>query len=436
VRHASRFGPALALIVLAALGVRLYYVLHFFHGHQIGGDGVEFHLLARTLADTGNYLKPFQWVVDHQRFPTAEKPPLYPAYLAIFAKAGLDSFRWNQIASCLLGAGTVGVIGLIGRRVAGARAGLIAAGVAAIYPMLFLLDGSVRSESLYALLVAIALLCAYRLVDYATWVRAGLLGLVIGLAALTRSEALLLIILLALPAIWLATRTGKLRLALAVIAGCALLVVPWLARNWIAFDRPTAISTNEGGLLLGANCHRAYHGEFIGTWACFPQAPGNNEAAISARFRREAFDYMGDHAGRVPVVMSVRLLRTFEAWDVGDQAKLEAVISDRDLRLDRIGLGFYYVLVVLGTGGAVVLRRRGEPLRLLLAPIVLVAVVAIASYGSTRFRAAAEVPIVILAAVAIDAAVARVSARRRAGSAQPPSPAPAPPAPDPASARQ
>ena len=59
------------------------------------------------------------------------------------------------------------------------------------------------------------------------------------------------------------------------------------------------------------------------------------------------------------------------------------------------------------------LRRRGQPLRILLAPVVLVTLVAATSYGSTRFRVAAEVAIVTLGAVAVDAAWIRITQRRR-----------------------
>jgi 4-amino-4-deoxy-L-arabinose transferase-like glycosyltransferase len=433
-RRPSRFALALAAIALVGLAVRLYYALHVRGDHRFGGDALEFHFLAQTLSDTGSYLQPFQWVIDHNRIPTAEKPPLYPAYLAAFVKLGLTSFKWNMVASCLLGTGTVAAIGFLAKRVAGNRAGLIAAALAAAYPMLIALDGSVRSESLYALLVALALLAAYRLKDSPTPLRAALLGVAIGLAALTRGEAIALVLLLGIPAVWLATaeRRPGLRLYAAVLAGCALLVAPWLARNWIAFDRPAAISTNEGGLLRGANCGRAYYGEFIGTWACFPRADkrwGDNEAVISLHLRAQAFDYVGDHAGRVPAVAAVRLLRTWEAWDPGDQAKLEAVISDRDLRLNRIALGFFYVLVPLALGGLILLRRRGQATAIVLAPIVLVSLVAIASYGSTRFRAAAEVSLVVLAAVALDALAARyltggLKRRARARAAAPPTESP------------
>jgi hypothetical protein len=61
----------------------------------------------------------------------------------------------------------------------------------------------------------------------------------------------------------------------------------------------------------------------------------------------------------------------------------------------------------------VLLRRRGRPLRILLAPVGLVSVVGLATYGSTRFRAAAEVPLVVLGAVALDAGASVALARRR-----------------------
>jgi asparagine N-glycosylation enzyme membrane subunit Stt3 len=62
-----------------------------------------------------------------------------------------------------------------------------------------------------------------------------------------------------------------------------------------------------------------------------------------------------------------------------------------------------YLLVPFAIGGAVVLRRRGQPLRILLVPVVFVTLVAALSYGSTRFRVAAEPAIVVLAAVGVAA---------------------------------
>ena len=417
------FWPRLALIAIGAFALRLVYALVVMGDHRFTGDAVEFHFLARNLSRTHSYVEPFAGLVDPRRFsmvpgvgthptdiPTAEKPPLYPAYLAVWAKLGLSSFRWDMVASSLLGTGTVATIGALARRVAGDRVGLAAAALAAVYPGLVVLDGAVRSESLYVLVVAVALLLAYRLVEAPSLRRAAALGVATGLAALTRSEGLLLLLLLALPAVWLARPRagGRLRLVALVAAGCALVVVPWLARNWIVFDRPTPISTNQGGLLAGANCGAAYHGPFIGTWACFPQPPrswGRNESVISGRLQRRALRYAGDHAGRVPVVAGVRLLRTWELWDPRDHAGFEAAFNDRDPKVNRAAQISLYLLVLLAAAGAVTLRRRGRSLRLLLALPLLVSVVAVLSYGSSRFRAAAEVSVVILAAVTLEAAV-------------------------------
>jgi 4-amino-4-deoxy-L-arabinose transferase-like glycosyltransferase len=414
----NRFAFALAAIAVVGLAVREFYVVHWLQGHRWGGDGIEFHLLAATLLDSHTYSEPFPWLAGQAKVPTAEKAPLYPVWLAAVSKAGITSFKGQALATGLLGTGTVVVTGLLGKRVGGVRVGLIAAAVAALYPMLFVLDGSMRAESLYVLLVASALLASYRLVERPTLWRAAVIGLLVAFAALTRGEGVFLLFVLGLPVIWLAARARRerWRLVAAMFAACALVLVPWLARNWIVFHQPTAISTNEGGLLAGANCDRAYHGELIGTWACFPLPPaswGNNESRNSERLRKQAFRYVGDHPGRAPVVAGVRLLRTWELWDPIDQAKLEAVISDRNEKVEFAALGCFYVLVLLAIGGGLLLRRRGRPLRVLLAPIVLVSVVGFLTYGSTRFRAAAEVPLVVLGAVALDAGAAALLARRR-----------------------
>lgn len=70
-------------------------------------------------------------------------------------------------------------------------------------------DGAMLSESLYGLLVALSLLCAFRLLDRPGVVRGGLLGVTIGLGALARGEALLLVPLLLVPIVRQATRTPR-----------------------------------------------------------------------------------------------------------------------------------------------------------------------------------------------------------------------------------
>jgi hypothetical protein len=106
-------------------------------------------------------------------------------------------------------------------------------------------------------------------------------------------------------------------------------------------------------------------------------------------------------------VVAVRVLRAFDLWKPRSSARLEATIADRDLRAHQAGVLAYWLLLPLAAAGAVVLRRRGQPLRILLAPFALVVIVAAVGYGTTRFRVPAEVPIVVLAAVALAALVER-----------------------------
>src|SRR3954451_18740906 len=182
------FATRLAAIAGVGLAIRLVYALAVMGDRTPTGDGREFHLLANVLAQTGRYLQPFQELYLHHTVPTTEKPPLYPALLALPSWVGLDSYAAHRVVSCLLGAAAVVLIGLLGRRVGGARVGLVAAALAAMYPALWMLDGSLRSESLSLPLVTLVLLLAYRLADAPSWRRAALLGVAIGLAALTRGE--------------------------------------------------------------------------------------------------------------------------------------------------------------------------------------------------------------------------------------------------------
>lgn len=408
------FAARLTLIAAAGLGLRLLYVLWVMHGADVAGDGLEFHILANQLADGEGYIQPL--IVSPDHLATADKPPLYPSVLAVASWLGLDSIAAHRVVSSLLGAATIVAAGLLGRRVGGERIGLIAAAIAAVYPPLVVLDGALRSESLYVPLIAFAVLAAYRLRDRPSTGRALALGGLIGLAALTRSEALLLLVLLLAPLALLLPRAVRARHVAAAVAAALLVLSPWVARNWITFDRPL-LSTNAGSLAYGANCDAAYHGELIGSWPCFPPlraTASRSEADVSAELRRRGLDYARDHETRLPAVMGVRLLRSWDAWDPGPAARLEATIGDRDLGAHRAGVAAHLLLITpLAIGGALLLRRRREPLRLLLAPVAMVVIVSVLGYGTTRFRAPADVVLVVLAAAAVGALVDRFGGSRR-----------------------
>ena len=68
----------------------------------------------------------------------------------------------------------------------------------------------------------------------------------------------------------------------------------------------------------------------------------------------------------------------------------------------------FLVLVPFAVGGAVVLRRRRVKVYPLLAQALLATFVAATTFGVTRYRAGAEIALVVLAAIAADAIATRL----------------------------
>jgi 4-amino-4-deoxy-L-arabinose transferase-like glycosyltransferase len=404
------FARRLAAIAAAGLAARLVYVLVVTPDLRGYGDASFYHELGNLLADGHGFVEPGSGV------PTALHPPLFPLLLAAASKLGVDSYQAQRVVVCLVGAATVLAAGLVARRAAGDRAGLLAAALAAIAPVLISADGAVMSETLLGLLVALATLAAYALVERPSLPRAALLGALVGAAALTRGEAILLLVLLVLP---VALRLPRARLATLATAAVACLVVlaPWTIRNLSTFDRPVPISTNEGNLIAGANCPSTYYGRDTGSWdiRCVPRGrAGEDESRAAARYRRAGLDYAGDHAGRIPVVLLARLGRTFELYQPVRQARHGV---GRATRMEIAGGIGFLLLVPLAVYGALALRRRRGPLAPLLAPVGLALAATLVGYGVPRFRHPADVAVVILAGIAIDALLRRRAAQRPAGGA-------------------
>jgi hypothetical protein len=417
----TSFGVRLAAITLLGLVVRVVFALHFGPRLGIGGDGLTYHFTANFLADGKGYVDAQSLAFAGVQRPSAEHPPLYPTLLGAVSALGGDGFSAHRVASCFMGAGTVAAIGFLGRRVGGARVGLLAGAIAALHPLLVLTDETLYSESLYGLTIALALIAAYRYLDRTTGLRAAVLGGAIGLAAMTRSEALLLLVLLAVPVVWQA-RVHRLRHVVLVAVACVVVIAPWTIRSTLALDSPVLLSTNLGGLLAGANCHATYYTADIGTWkfTCFRPLPRfDRQAELAAYLRRKGLRYARHHAGRVPVVVAARVGRVWDVYRPLQNVDYEAFYEGRQRTTSQIGLGVYYVLLALAVYGAVVLRRRRETLLVLLAPFALVTVMAALSYGITRFRIPADVALVVLAAVACDALMRRLRApgslKRRIG---------------------
>jgi 4-amino-4-deoxy-L-arabinose transferase-like glycosyltransferase len=400
------FRARLAAIVAGAVALRLLYVLVLARHVPMAGDSQFFNAEANLVAEGKGYVEPFVQAAYGLSVPTAAHPPLYPTLLAGLSAVGLDGLLAHRALGALLGGVTVVLVALIGRRVGGERVGLVAALVAALYPLLVAADGAPMSESLYGLLIAACLLTALRLRASPSTRLAAALGALIALAALTRSEALLLVVLLGLPLTWRSWRA-----ALALVAACVVVLAPWTIRNWSAFDRFTLISHNDSTVLAGANCPRTYHGADLGGWRfeCISQRHTFREGAQAARWRQEGIDYATDHASRWPLVVPVRVLRTWDLWQ--PRRQIESA-EGRARWAEKAGVVAYFLLLPFAFAGFVLVRRGRGPFWILLSPAVLVTFSSVIGYGVPRFRHAFEISLVVAAAMAMVAVSDRLKARK------------------------
>jgi 4-amino-4-deoxy-L-arabinose transferase-like glycosyltransferase len=424
------FGVSLTAVSFGAGLLRVGYVLAFRRDDvPMGNDSFFFSQGANLLAQGRGFINPYV-ALSGTVEQAADHPPLYTLWLAVASvlDPGRDTSQLTHMLwSCVLGAGTVAVCGLVGRRLAGPRAGIVAAVGAALYPNLWLHDTMLMSESMSILTVSLVIWSAYRFWDDPGAARVAVLGLCCGLAALTRSELALTVPVVLVPAVLVrgAARGWGRRLRLLAVGGgvAAATLAPWVGYNQARFDEPVYMSTNFAVTMAAANCDSTYFGERLGykDWNCavaahekaIARTPGWAELDASERDQRlrpEVVHYIRDHERRVPVVAAARIGRILKLYGVRQEIEIDSRDHGHERAVVYAGLVTWYVGAGLAAVGVVVLRRRRVPVFPLLAVPAIVLVSVAFTFAQTRYRAPAEPAVVVLAAVTVDAWLRRRSA--------------------------
>jgi 4-amino-4-deoxy-L-arabinose transferase-like glycosyltransferase len=414
----------LALIALAGFGVRLGYALAG-GGERTSDDGGYYHVAANLLVDGGGFVNPWSGT------PTGQHPPAWPVLLALPSAGGFDSLLAHQVFAAIVGTATVALVGVAARAIAGTRVGLIAAGVAAVNPNLWVRERELLGQTLVFPLVALTLVLAYRYWRAPRPVTLVAVGAMCALLALVHASLALLIALL-LPLLGLApsglSRASRLKQLGAALGVAIVVLLPWVVRQTVRFERPTFLTTTLGLNLRIGTCRAGYYGDRIGSsdpnmW--LPLADeGSDQCGIDRTLETEpeqddeylaqALTYIRDNMGRVPIVAAARQGRMWGVFRPLQTATFEQEFGGGPLVVHHAGVVFYWALVPFAVTGALHLRRSGVALLPML-PFFVVAVAAAAiAFGTYRYRAPAEVPIVIFAAVGISRLWARVADHAKA----------------------
>lgn len=420
----------LVAIVLAGLALRVAYVL-VTHDHPLVGDEPEYNSEARFIAD-GKWF----WTTVPYGIPHASmwKAPGYPAFLGVlYSLFGVGPFGARFLQS-FVGAITIVLTFMLGRRLLGPRSGLAAAAIVAVYPLAWQFDVLLYPESLAApLMIGLLLLFLER---DASPRLAALAGVVAAVGILVRPTSFFVLPAVALT--WLLTspgRRGALCAAITVLAA-VVVVAPWTIRNHHVSGGFIPVSIQDAALYGTFNDDAAHDPVYPWAWRPLPSRDRDIVASIARvtaarttspakadpplsdlQFRRELIErgrrYIADHPSSLVKAFFWNGLSRY--WDVRrPQRVIDDAVDGRSKAVTGIGIAIYYVLFPLALLGLWRLRSR----RALVLPILLLALgasVVFTTASGTRYRAPLEPLIAVLACAGAAGAWERLRGRRASG---------------------
>jgi 4-amino-4-deoxy-L-arabinose transferase-like glycosyltransferase len=386
----ARSGSDVSLFVLCAAGFALRaYVI--FHMREMGlfADMQDYHDRAMHLLQTGTLT------------PDAFRVPFYSIFMAgVYTLFGPQLFAVRMVQA-LLSTITIALTYVVARHVVSARGALFAAGIVAFYPALILYAAYTMAETLFTVL-ALAAIALWLAQGKAPWWTALVAGVVVGAATLTRSVGLAVLagILLAEVVSIIRQRTLPDRVAIIraplLVAGCAIVLAPWVQRNYSIYERFIPTDTASG--------FNALIGNYPGATGRHPGIPAveaaakeywsgaRNDLERSEIGLRVARDYTLEHPARAFRLALLKVAYLFgvegreHAWGYSYHLQGRRTANVVWVWGVAIIVSFPFVMTLASIG----LWRPGIT-RLPAAIVIVCALVAVtglhvASFGDTRFH--------------------------------------------------
>ncbi len=281
--------------------------------------------------DSYQYYRPAAALLTGDGFPLPlKRPPLYPAFVAVVGWGLGEDMRRLAAVQHLLGLGTAALTYGIGRLTFGRRVGLLAGLAAALSGGLLVYEHYILTEALFAVLVALAVfLLLLGLRRDSLWLCASS-GLVIGLAALTRVHAQILLLAPLLAALlcrrWCPIVRGTLVAGLAA----AVMLVPWMTRNYVVHGDLTVAARSGQSLIYLTLVH--HPGQFVFYDRANPPEDADPKLEQARKFIQERADEKAENpsANILGITIHAWLMENLEL----SEAEANAIM--RDVALDAI----------------------------------------------------------------------------------------------------
>lgn len=239
---------ALIAILLLGLGLRVDYA---WQGRAPVYDAVAYAKIAERLEQGEGFS-----LGENATQPASNySPGLSLLSAGLYELSGGVNERFARLVIALVGSLAVLFTYLLGRRLSGPPAGLIAAAAVAIYPALLEYQGMLMGEPLAATLLSASIFAVLWAADRSARIAWLVPGLLLGALVLVRPEYLGISLLLAVVVlVWNRAdwRAGAVN-GLILLAGVALVVAPWTIRNGVVLDRFVPVSTGGGQVLFAGS---------------------------------------------------------------------------------------------------------------------------------------------------------------------------------------
>jgi 4-amino-4-deoxy-L-arabinose transferase-like glycosyltransferase len=395
-------------VVLLAAGVRLLWIALVEPEVDLFDDAGFYHFFGQSIADGRGYVRP-------EGTPTAFWPIGYPAALAALYGVFGPSLLAAKLLNVALGGGTTLLLYVLARCWFSRPHAALAATIYALWPGAIVYASVTMSETLFTFLFVaslVALAYAPSLVPQRRATNA-VFSVLVAAANYVRVQTLALS-LLALP--WLLYKGSPLRRALVFSASSlaivAVLLVPWVVRNTLAFDELTFLATNSGtnfyqGHRNGANGGPDFHAQLAFAQRYDYLPPVKREPAWNREGFKEGADFILTHPEKEPWLSVLKVYQLYRAdadgllWNEQNGATPIFSTDTRD-RLRLLMDGYFYVAGVVALGGlAYGLWRRADWAVFSALIVVYWTVVHVIFYGEPRLHVGLQPLIALLASVPI-----------------------------------
>lgn len=383
------------IIFLLAVIIRLIFVIS---SEDIpAADAANYDRLGLVLSEGRGY-------VNENGTPHSHCPPFYPFFLSLIYRIFGHSYLAVRIIQSIIGALICIFIYLTAKKVCSARAGLWSAFISVVYPPFIKSSEILLTELFYTFLLVLIIFYLLEIQEGAGLKKCAILGLLLGVSLLTR-PVMLLFPFFIIPVFIYSNREDFSRILKkysVVLLFFGMIVLPWVARNYIIYHKVVLVSTHGGVTFYSSYCPPG---------GIFGKLATEDDPVIAEASKITS-----------PILASDFLTKKTISFILNNPRKVLALEFEKVLYLwapfdwEIVGgrwFNFIYVTMLpFFAIGCLFAFKRLKIFYPILLPIIYIQLMSLIFYGSPRFRLPTEPYLFILAVIGAMIVVRHISGKK------------------------